>query len=176
MMKKLVVTLCCVAGLAALPCPDAGAQGRKRVPRFADYPVKEVHTGKSASPLLETEDQRSSSIYYQAIADGGANFAGQYAVIPLTCGKTCTAAEFLDTRTGKIMAGEFSNSGWQDHHDAFRDIEFRKDSRLIVFAGAINQAGPVGWHFYVFDKGKFRRLRTIVTDGDFRKPLSHFMK
>lgn len=164
------------AGLLAAQCLDAGAQGRKRVPRFSDYPVKEIRTGRSAQPILETDEQRNASTYYQAVADEGANFAGHYAVVILGCGSACSMVDYLDTRTGKIISGKFSNSGWRQYHDAFRDIEFRRSSRLIVFAGSIDDKQPVGWHFYLFDHGKLKRLDTIVTNGDFRKPLVEWMK
>lgn len=174
-MMKRIASLCLAAGLTAVLCLDAQAQGRKRVPRFEDYPVKEVFTGKSAEPILQTDEQRDGATYYRAVADYGANFAGHYAVVILTCGTNCTMVDFLDTKTGKIVAGTFSNSGWQKIHDSFRDIEFRRDSRLIAFAGVIDEKGPSGWHFYLFDDGKLKKLHTVATRGDFRKPLSQLM-
>jgi hypothetical protein len=172
-----LVRLICVGICAfALLCTDASAQSRKRVPRFEDYPVKEIHDGKSANLALETDEQRNASTYYQAIADGGTSFAGHYAVVPLTCGPACISADFLDTLSGKIIPGTFSNSGWKERHDAFREIEFRRGSRLIVFAGQIDEKGPLGWHFYVFDQGKMKRIHTVVTKGDFRKPLAEWMR
>jgi hypothetical protein len=93
--------------LFALLCADAEAQSRKRVPRFEDYPVKEIHEGKAAKLVLETSEQRDAANYYQAIADGGTSFAGHYAVVPLTCGSACISADFLDTtRSGKSNSGE----------------------------------------------------------------------
>jgi hypothetical protein len=171
-----LVRLICAICVSALLCIDAEAQGRKRVPRFEDYPVKQIHEGNSAKLILDTNEQRDAATYYQAIADGGTSFAGHYAVVPLTCGTACISADFLDTLSGKIIPGTFSNSGWQERHDAFREIEFRRGSRLIVFAGQIDQQGPLGWHFYVFDQGKMKRIHTIVTKGDFRKPLVEWMK
>ena len=175
-MLKPLASLGLGATLLALLCLDAGAQQRKRVPRFSDYPVKEIYQGKTAAPILETDDQRLGSTYYQAVADGGVNFAGHYAVVMLGCGAGCSSIEFLDTRTGQITSGDFTNSGWKKFHDAFRDVEFRRNSRLIVFAGSIDQKGPAGWHFYLFDNGKLKRLHTIVTKGDFSKPLLDWMK
>ena len=171
----LVRLICAGICVFALLCAEVEAQSRKRVPQFEDYPVKEIHQGKAAKLVLETEDQRSASTYYQAIADGGTSFAGHYAVVLLTCGAACISADFLDTLTGEIIPGTFSNSGWKEHHDAFREIEFRRSSRLIVFAGQIDQKGPLGWHFYVFDQGKMKRIHTLVTK-DFRKPLTEWMK
>ncbi len=173
---RLASIICVGAALLAPMCADATAQGRKRVPKFSDHPVKEIRTGKSAPLVLETEEQRNSITYYQAVANEGANFAGHYAVVMLGCGPACSVVDFLDTRTGKIISGEFSNSGWEQTHDAFRDVEFRRGSRLIVFAGRIDHKNPVGWHFYLFDNGKLKKLHTIVTKGDFRKPLSDWMK
>ena len=173
---SLIHLICAGIGVLALLCADAQAQGRKRVPRFEDYPVKEIHEGKSAKLVLDTDEQRNAATYYQAIADGGTSFAGHFAVVPLTCGSACISADFLDTLTGQIIPGTFSNSGWKERHDAFREIEFRRGSRLIVFAGQIDQKGPLGWHFYVFDQGKMKRVHTIVTKNDFRKPLIEWMK
>jgi hypothetical protein len=174
-MIRSIASLCCVAGLAVALCVDAQAQGRKRVPRFEDYPVADAFRGKSADPILETQEQKDGATYYRAVAEYGANFAGHYAVVALTCGNACSMVDFLDAKTGKIVPGPFSNSGWKQYHDAFRDIEFRRDSRLIVFAGSIDDKRPLGWHFYLFDNGKLKKLHTIVTRGDFRKPLSQWM-
>ena len=174
-MKRIVILVCC-AGVFASPSLDVTAQEGGRVPRFDDYPVKEVYKGRSAVPVLTTPKHQQYEVYIRAVADGGANFAGHYAVIMLNCGDTCVTADFLDLRTGKIIHRTFSSSGWRDHHDAFRKIEFRSDSRLIVFAGGIGGRPPLGWHFYVFDGGRLKRLHTIVSRGDFRKPLSDWMK
>lgn len=177
MIAKIAKPGCLIAliGVLALTGLDAQAQSRKRVPRFEDYAVKQVHTGKSAEPILQTQEQQDGATYYRAVAEYGANFAGHYAVVALTCGPLCSMVDFLDTRTGRITPGTFSNSGWEQIHDAFRDIEFRRDSRLIVFAGAIDDKPPVGWHFYLFDNGRLKKLHTIVTGGDFRKPLQELM-
>jgi len=175
-MLKRIAFLVCSAGLLFLLCLDAAARERKRAPRFEDYPVKEIYEGKSAPLILKTDEQRQSVIYYQATADGGANFAGHYAVVVLSCGSVCVALDYLDIRTGKIIPGDMTASGWKKTHDAFRQVEFRRGSRLIVFAGEIDEKRPNGWHFYLFDRGKLKRLRTIVTRGDFRTPLSHLMK
>jgi hypothetical protein len=174
-MTHPFITASLCAGLLALFCLDAAAQGRKRVPRFEDYPVTKIREGKSAPPVLETDEQRESVIYYQAVADGGANFAGHYAVVVMSCGEGCTSADYLDARTGKIIPGDIAISGWKQQHDAFRQIEFRRGSRLIVFAGGIDEKPPFGWHFYLFDHGKLKRLHSIVTRGDFRKPLAAWM-
>ena len=174
MIHPFIVASLCAAVLVLLTF-DAPAQGRKRVPRFEDYAVKEIYDGKSAKLALDTDEQRDSLIYYQAIADGGTSFAGHYAVATLTCGTGCVAHDFLDLRTGRIISGSLSNSGGTQTHDRFREIEFRRGSRMIVFAGRINDKGPLGWHFYEFNNGKLKRLHTVATK-DFRKPLSEWMK
>ena len=171
LVRSVLVSVC----LFALAGFEVTARGRKPVPRFEDYPVKDIHQGPSDKLVFETEDQKSAATYYQAIADGGTSFAGHFAMVPLTCGKACISADFIDTLTGKIIPGTISNSGWTEHHDAFREVEFRRGSRLIVFAGQIDQTGPMGWHFYLFDDGAFKRIHTIRTE-DFRKPLTDWMK
>ena len=170
MKPRLAIFALCAALLAP---SEAAAQ--QKPPRFDDYPAKEVYSGKVAEPLLTTARHRDYRTYIRAVADGGANFAGHYAVIILNCGEACVTADFLDVRTGKVIPRAFSNSGWGKHHDAFRKVEFRRDSRLIAFPGGINGRPPLGWHFYVFDDGRLRRLHTIVT-RDFTKPLSEWIK
>jgi hypothetical protein len=66
----------------------------------------------------------------------------------------------------------FSISGWREYHDAFEPIEVKPDSALIVFAGARNEKAPVGYHYYVLEKGRLKFLRTVDTDGLFMEPLS----
>jgi hypothetical protein len=174
MIRRFALAALLATAFAALGS-DLAAQGSKRVPRFEDYPVKEIYQGKSAPLVFETNEQRDSVIYYQAIADGGTNFAGHYAVATLSCGTGCIAADILDLRTGKLTSVPFENSGWTEAHDRFREIEFRRASRLIVFAGRIDDKGPTGWHFFVFNNGKLNRVHTLVTK-DFRKPLAEWMK
>ena len=174
-VERTIILASCVVAFAYF-CVSASAQEKSRVPRFEEYSVKEVYKGKSARPILTTPKHRQYEIYITAVADGGANFAGHYAVIMLNCGDTCITADFLDLRSGKIVHRTFSASGWREHHDAFRKVEFRSDSRLIVFAGGISGKPPVGWHFFVFDNGKLKRVHSIDTGGDFRKPLSEWMK
>jgi len=50
-----------------------------------------------------------------------------------------------------------------DTDDKFNPIEFRPDSRLIVFSGLRNEKdGDDGTHFYRFDDGRFVHLRSVL--------------
>jgi hypothetical protein len=89
----------------------------------------------------------------------------------LPCGTTCRAPNILDLRTGRVIPCD-TISGWREYHDDFEPVIVRPDSRLIVFAGALREKPPVGYHYYVLDKGKLKFLRTVVTDGIFMEPLS----
>ena len=51
-------------------------------------------------------------------------------------------------------------------------IEFRPNSRLVMFSGRRNEKGVTGYHFYVLRRDRLRFLRTIEqADADFSKKL-----
>jgi len=97
--------------LALLAISLAQAQ---RLPKFEDYPVKEIFAGTPAAPILETPQQR---LYRTRIREGvskgvgvlrdgteqpGSNFAGHYIVIEWYCGSPCAMNAIVDAATGKI--------------------------------------------------------------------------
>ena len=46
--------------------------------------------------------------------------------------------------------------------DNFRPIEFRLNSKLIVFSSARNEKDDNGVHFYKFENGRFVHLRSVL--------------
>ncbi len=53
-----------------------------------------------------------------------------------------------------------------DVDDKFNPIEFRADSRLIVFSGLRNEKdGDDGAHFYQFENGRFVHIRSALKAG-----------
>lgn len=73
----------------------------------------------------------------------------------------------IDAKTGKVYWWNFSICCWRtDVHDKFNPIEFRPDSKLIVFSGLRNEKdGDDGAHFYSFENGRFVHLRSDLKPG-----------
>ena len=140
-----------------------------KVPQFKDYAVRKVHSGQIAQPDLNSHpDAATFRTRLRNAAKGAVNFAGKYVLVQWGCGTTCVFGALLDAENGKIIFLPFTVCCWGDVDDDFRPIEFRLNSRLIVFAGLKGEGGPMGAHFYEFRDDKFIFLETVETAPDFR--------
>ena len=63
----------------------------------------------------------------------------------------------IDAKTGKVYWWNFTICCWgSGKGDKFNPIDFRSDSRLIVFTGLRNEKdGDDGAHFYLYDGARF---------------------
>ena len=173
-MRTAVVIFAILALVAAAPAQgEPQEKAKERVPRFADYPVKKLERLKVAKPKVPKgwgEDPRlrlQTSVY----SDSRTNFAGRYFLVIVGCGSTCVWGAIVHPKTGRIVPLP-SVSSWFDTHDKFEGIDFRHNSRLIVLSGNRREkAGDMGRHFYVFENGKLKFLKSIKQDNaDFMEP------
>lgn len=155
-----------------LVCAPSASARDKPLPRFGDYAVRTIYQGKHAKPRITGDLKRYYESSYTSAIDGGVTFAGEYAIAERPCGTTCVMPDIVSVKTGKVVKVPFSISGWREYHDKFEPVEVRPDSRLIVFLGARNEALPLGYHYYVLERGKLKFLRTVANDGNFMEPLS----
>jgi len=141
--------------LAALTLlAPAGASAQTRRPRFEDYPVREQFAGSNA-PLVLSRRDRAFRTRLAAAARERPNFAGHYILAAWGCGAECLMGAAIDARTGKVYWIPFTVCCWgADAGADFRPIDFRPDSRLIVFSGARNEAGG-GTYRYKFERNRF---------------------
>lgn len=151
----------------------ASAQGRS--PRFTDYPEARIeHTTVKRLPLPKADEDDDYKLRrHDSIGETStANFAGRYFLAVWGCGSTCVNAAIVEAASGTIIEVPFSISGWRRTHDDFEAVEFRHDSRLVVFSGALNEdKRTMGRHYYVLENGELRHLRTEkVKSGNFMKP------
>src|SRR5262245_20769683 len=138
-MRPLRSFVAIVAGLAALGAIGDAASAQQAPPKFKDFPAGGTFEGKPARPRLATKDQRDRRELYASAVANGVTFAGHYAVVKYGCGSSCVSSDILDLRSGNVVAVPFTVSGWREIHDDFEPIEAKRDSRLIVFLGAINE-------------------------------------
>jgi hypothetical protein len=124
-----------------------------RVPRFEDYPVEAVYTGKPAEPVLVTpEEQRFRTVIRRGVAQGwgvedgvtgkeianpGPNFAGRYVIVKWGCGSPCLMAAFVDLANGRVLPPPFHHG---PGHSFFQvpwafpkvPLQYRVNSRLLI--------------------------------------------
>lgn len=141
----------------------ADVQSQSRVPQFKDYTVTEAYIGKTA-PLALTSDDRMFSTRLREASKEKPNFAGRYILTAWGCGTSCLMGAVIDAKTGKVYWWHFSICCWgSEVDDNFQPIEFRLNSKLIVFSGARNEKdGDNGAHFYKFENGRFVHLRSVL--------------
>lgn len=140
---------------------SATALAQSSVPRFKDYPA-EVYSGPTAPLVLSRADREYRTRLRWAAKNVKPNFAGHYILTTWGCGTECLVGAVIDAKTGKVYNWDFSLCCWGITDDHFNAIEFRADSRLIVFSGARNEKEEdLGAHFYRFDNGRFVHMRSI---------------
>jgi len=122
-------------------------------PRFSDYSA-EIHAGKVAKPILDTEDKRMFRTRINEAAKGNPDFAGRFIVAKWGCGASCVGGAVIDAKSGVVTMVPWIVCCTSDY-DA-EPIVFQADSRLIVFTGLINEEEPDAAHYFEFDGAEFR--------------------
>ena len=159
--------------IIALCTVPAQGKSKESVPRFADYPVTRLLHMKVAKPKVPKnwdEDPRLRLQDTVGHLGSRTNFAGRYFLAVVGCGSTCVWGAIVEPRSGRMVPLP-SVSSWFETHDKFEAIDFRHNSRLIVMSGARNEKkGDMGRHYYVFENGSLRFLKTIEQDANFMEP------
>lgn len=139
-----------------------------RVPKFKDYPAGTAPVAKRAPVDLSTAAARQFRTRLRAASRQQPNFAGHYVLASWGCGAPCAMGAVVDLASGAVTFLPGSVCCWSGVDASFNPIEFRKTSRLIVMSGRINEAGPMGAHFYEFTGNAFREVATVPMASDFR--------
>jgi len=152
------------------------ALAQSNVPRFKDFPAGEIYKGPTASLVLTRADQSFKTRLRSAAKSQKPNFAGHYILTTWGCGAECVMGAVIDAQTGRVYWWNFSICCWGTNVDEkFNPIEFRPDSRLIVFSGLRNEKdGDDGAHFYRFDdNGRFVHIRSVPKSGQLEIRVIH---
>ena len=162
LLPAMLFTLAFLFVMISLPARAALTQSS--VPRFKDYPVSEIYKGPIAPLVLRRDDLTFKTRLRWAAKNQKPNFAGHYILTTWGCGAECVMGAVIDAKTGKVYWWNFSTCCWGPSTDEkFSPIEFRSDSRLIVFSGLRNEKdGDEGAHFYRFDDGRFVHIGSIL--------------
>lgn len=140
------------------------------VPKFRDYPVASIYHGPVAKPDFKADPAARTfrTRIRDAARNGRVNFAGHFILTTWGCGTTCIHGAVIDAISGAAYLLPYTICCHRAFHLGFSPIELRPSSRLIVFAGLLNEEGEMGAHFFEFRDGEFRHLLTVPNDGTFQ--------
>jgi hypothetical protein len=169
------------------------AQGTTtRLPKFEDYPVKEVFNHTPHPPVLTTPQQRR---FRTRIREGvekgwgvwingewskeqnrpGPNFAGHYIVIVWGCGSGCIEMAMSDAETGAVYDPPISNGGFAlpmlvlpNSAGGAADLQYRVDSRLMIVRATphSDRRDAIPYAFYFLWQGNhWTLLRRVSIKG-----------
>jgi hypothetical protein len=167
-MRHAVVIFAIAALAAAVP---AQGQPKEHTPRFADYPVTKLSHLRVAKPKVAASWHEQLRLRLQDKVDDSSrtNFAGRYFLAVVGCGTACVWSAIVEPKTGETVVLPMVSS-WRDTHKKFKGVDFRHNSRLIVLSGERDdKEGDMGRHYYVFEDGTLRHLKTVATDGNFKE-------
>ena len=155
----------------ALVLPPASLFGSP--PDFAKFPVRSVYHGPPAKPKFRSgsdiwpdSDPRFRSAVEFELAKG-ANFAGSFTIVQTTCGSGCSYSVVIDTRTGKI----FENLPFDMvvvPPGELHGLSYRRESRLLIVEGFVNESKKPTRSFYVWEGTTFRLVQTAPIRSAFK--------
>ena len=139
------------------PLPSSGNLQSQTPPKFNEYP-SEVFAGPRATAKLVSDFDKNFRTRIKKTQSQPINFAGEYVLSTWGCGTSCSVGVAVSARTGKVVELPGSICCWQGEGD---NVIFKKNSRLLVIAGLINEEGENGTHFYEIKNDLFLHVKTI---------------
>jgi hypothetical protein len=138
------------------------------LPKFEDFPVKEIFKGKPADPKLSTPEARRFRTQLRVQARGGPDFAGHFTLARWGCGAGCVFVAVIDSTTGDVyfplafQDGLLTLDGGRRTITCHHSSDFQLDSELFVFQGTPVLKGSVegkaGRYYYRWHDRKFTLL------------------
>ena len=152
--------------------PNISTQPASRAtPQFGDYPAGYWHQGPNADVDLSGPAWNYRTRLRRA-AQLKPNFGGRYIVVEWGCGTECVTGAIIDAPTGKVTFLPFNVCCSKSSDPNFSAIEFRIESRLLIFTGMLSENTPIAKHFYHFDGASFHSIGMIGDDGNLSKNAS----
>ncbi|HQS64729.1 MAG TPA: hypothetical protein PLE48_14775 [Thiobacillus sp.] len=131
-------------------------------PKFGDY-SSEFYSGQRAKVNLLTDFDKNFKTRIRRTQAESINFAGEYILATWGCGMDCLMGVAVSARTGQVIELPGTACCWKS---AGEKIIFKKNSRLLVLAGLINETGQHGAHFYELKNNEFFHVKTIPVKED----------
>ena len=138
-----------------------------QLPKFSQFPARKYNRGPTGRVDLSDPHAYSYRTRLREGAQQGANFAGHYRVVTWGCGTDCETGAIIDAFSGHVVFLPSVNSYQMEHEmdPDFNSIVLRLNSRLIVFAGQLNDQGEKATVFMDFDGKTFRQVYQVIDKG-----------
>jgi len=150
---------------AAPPGLEEYAQEFSKAPKSEDYAVGKIFAGTPAPVILSAKRARMFRTVLREGAKKRPNFAGHYTLVVWGCGLGAFSMAIVDALTGQVFFPPFDCVEGSDFGLPFVDKgnnpAFKIESKLFVFYGSTDDGKSSGLHFYVFNKGRFKRVYFI---------------
>lgn len=132
------------------------------VPKFKDYPVEAIYTGKSAKLLLNNDTAKTFRTRLRESLEQEPVFAGEYVLAVWGCGAGCRSYTFANKRTGQVVESNFGGE------DGDEPENFKLNSNLLVARGIEydDDYNEIGYYasFYVLENEKFKLIKRVATE------------
>ena len=136
--------------LAAVALPITGAASPQV---FGSYPAHVARVARRAPLQFRSALSRRYRTDLQEAATGPVNFAGHYVLTSIGCGAGCVQVAAIDVGAGSVTWLPQTVCCWP--LAMTEPLEYRRDSRLLIVYGALNEKGA-GMHIFVFDGQRFK--------------------
>jgi hypothetical protein len=157
------------------PIRPSSVTPQDKVPQFRDFPVRSISQGKNATPILDDARKRNYRTRIRETRDEKTNLAGRYVLTVWGCGSGCLTGAVVDASNGNVTMLPFAlaTAFVGDEEAIGPDFYHRPNSALIVFGGKFEpedgiwndpSGGMGGYHYFVFQDGRFRYLKTSLTN------------
>lgn len=130
----------------------------RRLPKFENFPAQ-LYAGTVRPPNLKSHPEANTyRTRLRNAAKGTVSFAGEYAVATWGCGASCITGAIINAKTGNVIFFPGSICCWDRDEESI--IDYKLDSRLMIFRGYINEQDPVATHYYVLGDNRFDLIFT----------------
>lgn len=136
-------------------------QKKNASPKFEDY-LTETYNGPRAKVNIITDFDKRYVSRIRETQSQPINFAGEYVLSMWGCGSGgCLKGVAVNARTGHVVELPGSVCCWEESGDK---VYLKRNSRLLVLAGLINEGEYYGVHYYELNNGKFTYIKTIPVE------------
>lgn len=155
--SKLLMRCCLLLCVSGLPFT---ALGQAQTARFNKYPVTEQYNGPQTAPKLKPGTAAwAFRTRIREAARQKPNFAGHYVLATWGCGAECLSYAIIDVKSGAVYFNDQTVCCWftpglAEKPESFEPVDFRINSRLVVFAGKLNEEGRNEPHPFKFEHGQ----------------------
>lgn len=140
-----------LAGAALLLGAAAPARSSAAA-RFDRYPAT-VASVRPVAPRLRTVTDRHYRTALRAAGAAPVDFAGHWTLAVIGCGAECLVVAAVDHRDGRVVWLRPTLCCWPD--DVQEPLAYRRDSRLLVAQGMLDEREPRRTWQFVFDGRRF---------------------